>query len=72
MRKPGFPTRSDTNRDVHLQKMPRGLKFQIKEVFVFNCTIYIVNTKVMISCMVTAQLICTFHLSFCISLKQVF
>ena len=31
MRKPvfDFPTRSDTNRDVQLQKMARGLKFRI-------------------------------------------
>ena len=34
MRKPvfGFPTRSDTNRAVQLQKMARGLKFRIQEV----------------------------------------
>ena len=28
----GFPTRSDTNQAVQLQKMARGLKFRIKEV----------------------------------------
>ena len=28
----GFPTRSDTNQALQLQKMARGLKFQIKEV----------------------------------------
>ena len=27
----GFPTRSDTNRAVHPQKMARGLKFRIKK-----------------------------------------
>ena len=34
MRKPvlGFPTRSDTNRAVQLQKVARSLKFRIKEV----------------------------------------
>ena len=34
MRKPvfGFPTRSDTGRDVQSQKMADGLKFQIKDV----------------------------------------
>ena len=34
MRKPTFwfPTWSDTNQAVHLQKMARGLKFQIKVV----------------------------------------
>ena len=34
MRKPTvwFPTWSDTNQAVQLQKMARGLKFQIKEV----------------------------------------
>ena len=34
MRKPTFkfPTRSDTNQAVQLQKMARGLKFRIKKV----------------------------------------
>ena len=34
MRKPSFlfPTRSDTNQAVQLQKMARGLKFWIKKV----------------------------------------
>ena len=33
MRKPTFwfPTRSDTNQAVHLQKMAKGLKFQIQK-----------------------------------------
>ena len=31
MRKPGFPTRSDTNRAVQPQNMSRGLKFRNKE-----------------------------------------
>ena len=29
VRKPGFPTRSDTNRAVQSQKMARGFKFRI-------------------------------------------
>ena len=32
MRKPTFPTLSDTNQAVHLQKMAKGLKFWIKKV----------------------------------------
>ena len=32
MRSSEFPTRSDTNQAVQLQKMDRGLKFRIKEV----------------------------------------
>ena len=42
MRKPTFlfPTWSDTNQAVHLQKMARGLKFQIKKVegFYYLCS----------------------------------
>ena len=42
MRKPvlGFPTRSDTNRAVQLQKVARGLKFRIYEVqgFYYLCS----------------------------------
>ena len=42
MRKPTFwfPTWSDTNQAVQLQKMARGLKFQIKEVegFLYPCS----------------------------------
>ena len=32
----GFPTRSDTNRVVQLQKICRGLKFRIQEVEELN------------------------------------
>ena len=37
--------------------MARGLKFRIKEVD-RDCTIYVAITKVLISCVVTAKLIC--------------
>ena len=52
----GFPTRSDTNLPVQQQKMARNLKFQKKR----NGTIHVVNTKALISCAVTAQLIRAF------------
>ena len=48
----GFPTRSDTNRDVQPHNMARGLKFQILD------TICVAKTKALISCGVNAQLIC--------------
>ena len=54
----GFPTRSDTNQPVHLWKMARSLKFELSRKR--NCTIRVVKTKVMVSCVVTAQLICAF------------
>ena len=40
MRKPGFPTRSDTNRAVQPQKMASGWKFRIQEVegFYYPCS----------------------------------
>ena len=48
-----FPTRS--------QKMARGLKFQIKKAEgLYYLHVYVVKTKTLISCVVTAQLICTF------------
>ena len=53
----GFQTRSDTNRAVHSQKMAKGLKFQIKQEEGSYC---VVKTKALISCTVTAQLICVF------------
>ena len=59
----GFPTRSDTNRAVQPQKTVRGLKFQdlgSRYVDKRDCTIYIAKTKALISCAVTAQLICVF------------
>ena len=46
----GFPTRSDTNRAVQPQKLAKGWKFRI----------YVAKTKELISCAVTAQLICVF------------
>ena len=46
-----FPTRSDTNRAVQPQKMVRGVKFR---------RINVEKTKVLISCVVTLQLICPF------------
>ena len=50
----GIPTRSDTNRPVQLQNMARSFGFRKKR----NCTIRVVKTKALISCVVTAQLIC--------------
>ena len=52
----GFLTRSNTNRTVQPQKMARGLKFRKKR----DCTICVAKTKALISCAVTAQLICDF------------
>ena len=52
----GFPTRSRTNWPKQLQKMARSLKFCIKEE---------AKTKVLISCAVTAQLICVFVFCTC-------
>ena len=56
MRKPTFwfPTWSDTNQAVQLQKMARGLKFWMDH------TIYVAKTKALISFAVTAKLICVF------------
>ena len=59
----GFPTRSDTNQALPPQKMASGLKFWILEVN------YVAKTKALISCAliscaVTAQLICTFVFTF--------
>ena len=51
-------TRSDTNCVVQPQKMARSLNFQLYEVE--GCTIYIATRKALISCVVTAQLICAF------------
>ena len=60
MRKPTFwfPTWSDTNQAVQLQKMARGLKFQIKKVERF--TFYEAKTKELISFAGTAKLNCVF------------
>ena len=54
----GFLTRSDTNRFLSSKKGLRNLKFWIKKKK--DCTIPIAKTKVLISCAVTAQLICAF------------
>ena len=50
-----FPTRSDTNRAVQPQKT---LKLEISDLG--GRGIYVAKTKVLISCTVTAQLICAF------------
>ena len=46
----GIPPRSDTNRAVQPQKR--------------DCTIYVAKIKALISCTVTAQLICVFVFAF--------
>ena len=61
MRKPTlwFPTWSDTNQAVQLQKMARSLKFR----FIGSRGDYIIRvtkTKALISFAVTAKLICVF------------
>ena len=58
-RKPvfGIADRSDTNRAKQPQMMVRGLKFQI---VMRDCSTYVVKTKALISCAVTAKLICVF------------
>ena len=53
----GFQTRSDTNGAV--QKMARGLKFRILEIEGLFY-MYVMKTKVLISCSITEQLIITF------------
>ena len=63
----GLPTRSDTNQAVQQKKMARGWKFRIWEVE----GLYSLwkETKALISCVITTQLICAFV--FCICKKQV-
>ena len=51
---------SDTNLAAQPQKMAKGLNFWIQEVNGLYCSIYAVKTKALISCAITAQLICTF------------
>ena len=60
MRKPTFwfPTWSDTNDAVQLQKMVRGLKFEFRKKR--DHTIYVAKTKALISFAVIAKLICIF------------
>ena len=55
-----FLTRSDTNRAVQSQKKDRSLKFQILVEEELYCTIRVAKTKVLISFVVTAKLICVF------------
>ena len=50
-----YPTWSDTNQAVHLQKMARGFKFRIG-----LHSDYVAKTKALISFAVTAKLICVF------------
>ena len=53
-----FSTKSDKNRAVLPQKIVRGLKFWIRKKR--DVTIYVAKTKPLISCTVTAHLICAF------------
>ena len=55
-----FSTRSDTNQAVQPQTMARGCKFWIWKAEEVFYTIPAAKTKVLISCAVTAQLICIF------------
>ena len=50
----GFLTRSDSDRTVYPQKMPTVLEFWM------DFTMYVAKSKTVISCVVTAQLICVF------------
>ena len=53
-----FQTRFNTNRAVRTApEIAIGMKFQIYEVHVDRFTTYVMKTKVLISCVVTAQLI---------------
>ena len=52
-----FSTRSDTNKAAQPQKIARGLKFRLFEVKELYC---VAKTKALISCAVSAQLICVF------------
>ena len=58
-RSSGFPTGFDTNRAEQPQQMAMGLKFRVKVVDGLYYP-YIAKTKALISCAVTAQLICVF------------
>ena len=56
-----FPTRSDANRAIQLQKMAsRGLKFRILKKEGPDCSINVTKTKARISFAVTTKLICVF------------
>ena len=54
----GFPTKSDTNQAIQPQMMTIGLTIRKYG----DCTIYVVTTKVLISCTAIVQLICVFVL----------
>ena len=58
------PTRSDTNRSVQSQNQARSLKFRVKEEEELH-RIRVAKTKALISCAVTAQLICGFCFRLC-------
>ena len=60
----GFSTSSDKNWAVQPDKMDKGLKFLIQEEEGLYCTVCVVKTKVLISCVVTVQLICAFVLTY--------
>ena len=62
MRKPTFwfPTWSDTNQAVHLQKMARGLKFWIKKVEGLYYLCRLAKTKTLIRVFVFAYAKCRF------------
>ena len=56
----GFPIRSDTNQAVQPQKMAWNIGFRKKR----DCTLCVAKTKALISCAVTAQLICGFFFAY--------
>ena len=53
----GFLTRSDTNLPVHSLKKAISLDFESVDKYY---TVHLVQAKALISCAVTAQLICAF------------
>ena len=55
----GYQTNSNTNRDIHLQRLARGLRFRIKEVEEFNY--YVAKIKPL---PIAAQLICDFDFAY--------
>ena len=58
----GFPTRFDTDCAVQPQKMPRGLNFGFRNKR--DWAIYVAKTRALISCAITAHLICTYVYTF--------
>ena len=59
---PGFPAISDINQGVRPMKMAL-IFFCSQEKR--DCTIHVAKTKMSISCLVTAQLICAFDFTMC-------